>query len=461
MYKLIFFNIHSFLIRKINILLPIIFIIILAIIKITFNSNSGVISSLSGSLFFLRKSFFINILFFIFSITFITRVVNEVWKKPNETGLGSLIVEKPFTKMQLILGGLLSVGILTVGFSLVLFLSDNITIFLDSGKSIDLFIESLSRFFGTVLISFLFASLLFLISSFVSSTGLIYVSKFLAVVIPASSILISLVGEVELETANDYEYYLSTNNKTAENIYLDLSNIKSEYRQKNELKNRNNELYKSLVYIDPWYQLSGLYSIFSKKESSNINWVQDKRKIKSNLSINNIDYSLIFSKQSIQRGKVLNYKNIANSILLNNKRKSIIKQLTNKINKLKFEEQISLMDYLIEEGTRTLTKDDLLKEIKKSINIKYLRSTPESLYLLENMWNKKWFFKPTNTNLSKKQFDHQGSLSYLIKSSDSINIWKKDEYLNKIDLWIFWVLFSFIAFGSIIIIEYKKKRILS
>ena len=470
MFKIIKYNTKLFTAKWTRLIFLLVIFILILIVKSAFESSSSILTlmkQVSSSIFFLKENFLINVIFFVATIIFVGIVINSIYKHPGENGSSLLLIEKPFSRAEFIYGNLLSVGILIVGYATSLFVIDFSTSLIAGGDVLDHFLTSISILIGTILVAFIFASFLLIISLFLSSRGLHFVALGMGLLAPITSIVISVVGNTELTRVKTYTYG-DQSMEDSDNIYLDQAGKSGEYYQTTELKEYNNDLYGKLVYVDPWYQLSGLYSIFSKDSEQNGKWIQESKRIDGDFSIGTKSYKVLYSSGSIRKDRGLHYPVLVDKILRIQSEVAIIKKESTIINNMTFEKQMILMNWIIENGTINLTPAKFTAELNiiKALSQKESqrsfagKTVPSSFTMLKKLKTLVGIRIALSTNIKGNQFDNLNANALLIDDKYSIKTFKKISYLNNNYILLFWLLISILMFGIVQIIEFKKPSIL-
>ena len=465
MSKLIFLNLKKIILNLKSLVFLAFIFLSLIFVRATFKSQSTtikIIEAISVNFFFLREQFFITFILFFSLIIFVGISIVTIYLRPKEDGSLLLITTKSIKKQDIVFGNIISIGLIIAIFVFQEFVFDLLSSFISKNKvSVD-FVTSFSRAFGNILIGLIFASFLLLLSSFVKTKSMIFSSLLIAVVVPMSSIGISLVGNVEMKTANKYKY---SGLESDENIFLDLSSEKGEIYQSQEIKERGKSSYDTLVYFDPWYQLSSLYSLLSKSENTNAKWAKNKTKIsKTNLKINNKNYKIVFSEFSKRKDINNKYSDIAKKIISDAAYMRLIKNNSSTLNNFNFQSQINFVNWMIQEqGTIVVKNKDVLKELNliknnSKINIldNFSSTTPTSIKLWKEMIDKKYFKKSNNVIKEKSSFRNIGSQAYMFRKGQTISTFYKDTYLNRYWVFAFWTVISLIMFALVIYFENKK-----
>ena len=470
MFKIIQYNIKLFTAKWTRLIFFLVVFALITGVKVAFESDSTILmlmKQMSSSIFFLKESFLVNVIFFVSTIIFVGVVINAIYKSPKENGSSLLLIEKPFSKAGFIYGNLLSIGILITGFAASIFVIDFSTSLIVGGDTGEHALESTSIFIGTIVIAFIFASFLLIISLFLSSKGLHFVALGMGLLAPLTSIVISVVGNTELTRVKTYTYG-DRSMDDAKNIYLDQTGKSGEYFQTSELEGYNNDLYGKLVYVDPWYQLSGLYSIFSKDSEQSGKWIKETKTIAGDFKIGLKSYKILYSSGSISKDRGLHYSALVNKIVATPNKVSIFKNEATDINNMTFEKQMILMNWIIENGTINLTSSKFTTELnivkaltQKESQRKFAENNvPSSFSLLTKLKTISGLTIGTTTDIQGTQFDNLNANALLVDDKYSIKTFKKISYLNNNYILLFWLLISLLMFGVVQIIEFKKDSIL-
>lgn len=223
------------------------------------------------------STFGIAMLNFILAIVFSILTIAHVFKEGEEDGSELMVVAKPLTRIEIILGKFLTVLLMIIGYQIIMLLSYALTMStIDVKDDITTSLKTKwvwSQFIGGFIIQIIASSLIIILSSVLGKVKTIVVGILLTAIFPIASMITQLIGG----GMNDrtlgrrlISYNVSDTNddiKWDDNIYLDQNFIiGSEDAKADDLKDfddyQDKLWYDTVSYFDVFYHWSRFYEVF-------------------------------------------------------------------------------------------------------------------------------------------------------------------------------------------------------
>ena len=476
--KLVRFFLRNIIVRKTTYLIPLIEIIFLTIITITFgNYKYGYV---------LSNNFFIYLLLFFFSIIFVVFQVIFIFKKEEENGMDIFLLSKPISKLSRIVAQITTniCGILFY-ILIIFFISLFGGLINIHTNYLQIFMFAGSITLANFVIMSIFSSIIIFASQWMSTHSIIFGWTIFACFIPiVSSIIQSSPINEPFVQANEFEYSVTNKNiaKTKTSFVPKIQSINNIYFDQIDQKNPDStqlaswnmyrkSIYDKLAWIDPWYQLSNLYKsdISNNDNLYNKKWSIKKSTFSFNsndliIELNGIQYALIVSKRVFGVKSPIN-QNLLKTISKDSSLLNEIKKYKMEINKLTFEEQMVLANLIFQ---NTLSKQDIKGNIdsikndtQKDIEYQFINNTSSyslaTLFLFQNS-GLLTISKKSNIDINNLFSKKMGDQILLIKKGQVFYQFIPENLIKK--QWIILIWFTiFIISITIPTLIYIRKKI--
>ncbi|NQZ29568.1 MAG: hypothetical protein HRT98_04250 [Mycoplasmatales bacterium] len=378
MFKLIRYTLRNEFLKISTYLIPFLGIIIYAIL--TYAQVFGTFSE-KGISFIKKGNEYAFITVFAISVIFIALKVVNIFRQPKDTGLDIVYISKPIAQKEITFSKFISVWVLIIYFSIVFFVATSLVALMDTKNTSQLIWDySISIFIGNITILFTVSSILIIISTIASQKIILLLATIAAVFVPSFSIILSQTIKPHMPSSHLLPGYLKAgknlediSKSKLEDLYIYedkkntifinkpsifVPNFKYKYDEYKE-----NTIYRTLAYFDPWYQFSSLYDVTyeSKFASDGKKWIEKSIKYhrqedEFTIEVGGEKYTPLISKGFVLSGiqaestmgiKNLDRNNSSNSLRYLNSLKSI----SPKFNSWSFLKQILFVSATKEHAT--------------------------------------------------------------------------------------------------------------
>lgn len=412
------------------------------------------------------------ILLFIMSSIYMAIKVNTLFKESISSGMELMYITRGTTRIQRLLIKYLTLLIHSLFFSIIIGLGAIIAGYIDLDNATDIWKFFASVLIGNIIVSLFVIPIVIFISTFVNNNGLITLSAIISITIPLFDIIIINTTNVNMYDNLKNKSYSSFSKET-----LSFSNtifLSSNDQNENEIYNyHKNSIYNEMVYINPWYQISSLYSLFNDDQNKyrNKRWVQ-----KNDLITNDIKNDFYFN---INNQKVIPLSNIKKNIIKENLLRKFINDVLLKSNLKIMEDQISNLNlveqlwfaHLMFNKKNSQTWTTFLQEnIVKINNIntldKYFISNEHEyidLYdvmLIKELLSEKIINNPKSIGLANFKETIKNPTKYktvLLSSDDSIKYYSIHDYVDTKIIIIIWIIIILLLNTYVFIFTTKKE----
>lgn len=410
--------------------------------------------------FMLNNNWIVYGILFFFSVIFVIQTTLVIFKSPKEDMTNALVFSRPFSKKQIFFSQVGVNFICIVVYSIFIGLSYFvISATYASSSAFESFKFGAGVFIGSVGIMLVFASLISLTTLLLSSAWVSFIWTILAIFIPLGSFVSNFYINKTFSAVVSSKYSLVGQDETAEEIYLDTRNAtpnnNAQARSFDEVKDNP---YYSLAWIDPWYQLSGLYSMFdSRVDEKDARWEASSQRLDSSLTlnINSRDVHII----TRQTPEIMTEENHLQTLKNSNEFTSFIDANKNDISALTVERQLLLFQKFIN------NKD--IAQIKANYAVDLANVKAESLDLITfsvdtyavKLWNSlhsKFDSTKTDFDLNSMYSSKYSSNFIFVPSDISLPEYIKHPIIEKYAIALIWVGILFITSSAGMIVFIKK-----
>ncbi len=481
MLRLLRYDLRNIFTRKSTYIIPVIGLILFVFLHVFFGGKD---QDKFGLVF--TNSFFFYAAMFVLGFIYVIVQVVYTFKKPVEDGTALMMLSRPISKLHRAMMQVGSVFCSIVIFALFWFVSGFLIGVVDPRTDkLALIRFAGSLLFGNILILSIVASIIVFSTTGRSSLSVIIFWTLIAVFIPIISFIIDVKVKVPFAGAENANFYVASNKvekvskdnidttKSIDSIYFDgTKSTPIDYSQQNSWEAFNGSWYRNVVWADPWYQLSGLYSMFNESHNiSDKNWTQKNSAfhIKDGdlvLNINNHKYGVMIKRSSVNPDQILDKSNIQkiDSLFTNTALVNEIKLHKVALNALPFERQMIFAQHIMEKALVSTIVSDvdgiLTTAANSSIEDFSNNTTPYSLfslYALRNL-NALDISKVTNldtTSLLTKGFN-KGLV--VIKDGDTYNHFIPSDIIPRGWVAFIWIII-FLGVTSVSFYFYSKKEL--
>ncbi len=475
MLKLIRFDLRNIFVRKSTYLIPLIEIIFLVIITLTFsNYKYGYV---------LSNNFFIYLLLFFFSIIFIVFQVIFIFKKAENNGMDIFLLSKPISKLSRVVAQI-ATNISGILFYILFlfFVSLFGGLINPHTNNWQMFMFAGSIALANFIIMSIFSSLIIFGSQWMSTHSIIFTWTIFACFIPiVSSVIQSSSLNTPFDEANEFAYSVTNKNvedtksnyvpkiQSTNSIYFDQINKKKpDSTQLQSWNAYKNSIYDKLAWIDPWYQLSNLYKsdVASNDNLYNRKWIVKKSTFNfSNdnliIKLNGTEYALIVSDHVFNNRSNKNNQ-MLEAISKNAQLLDEIRGYKTELDTFTFEKQMVFANQVFQ---NVLSPKDIIDSIKKE-NTKYIEyqfmndTTPYSLATLFLFQNSKilTISQKSNMDIDDLFANKMGNQVLLIKKGQTFYQFIPENFIKK--QWILLIWFTIFSISiTIPIFIYIRRKI--
>lgn len=257
---------------------------------------------------------------FLFAVLFASFIIAHVFKEGELDGSELIVVAKPLTRMQIVLGKFILVLIYILIYQLIMFAGYILFTQSDSVASMsDKIRWSLSLFIGGLIVQIIAAAIIIMLASVLGKVGTIVVSILIAAIVPILSFTLVPLGKgwgagtIENPNIIQQKHVVNVNaeegkyiSENSEDIYREIKNLndfKSSYEDK--------RWYSAASYIDVWYHWGRFYSIFmptAEDGTSIVKWETTETKLddSSLIEIGGIKFAIMPSFSDITEAQSYN-----------------------------------------------------------------------------------------------------------------------------------------------------------
>ncbi|TCG11671.1 ABC transporter permease [Mycoplasma todarodis] len=517
MFKLVRYTLRNEFLKLSTYLIPIFGIIIYSIL--TYAQVFGTFSE-KGISFIRKGNEYAFITVFAISVIFIALKVVNIFRQPKDTGLDIVYISKPISQKEITFSKFISIWVLIVYFSVVLFIATSLVALMDSKADSRLIWDySISIFIGNITILFAVSSILIIVSTVASQKIILLLAAVAAVFVPSFSIILSQTVKPQMPASHLLPAYVKAGKNlediatgSEKDIYIDEDSENTIFINKDSIfvpnfkykydEYKQNSLYKTLAFFDPWYQISSLYDVTYETKFANEGkkWIEKtityhRRANEFTIKIGGEEYTPLIS--SGFRGEMTSTKKESTAGIMNinpnSQNNSLeylknIRNISSTFNSWSFVKQmlfvsatkehstdkdVILLEKFIKQTTRII--DSLTNE---EANLQYGRGMligdnkqPLSTFKVDGWSLMSWSLMINNKEINSKtllkspktlgfinRFGNPYDLT-LIKDGEEVPILLPVEYIDKKGTYIVWTILTLlIVAGSVTIISRKDSH---
>ena len=451
MNKLLRYNLSLLLSRWVIYVTPVVSLVAIIVANLLFKK--------SGSNFMLNNPWIVYTLLFFFSVVFVIQSTLLIFQSPKEDMTNSLVFSRAFSKKKIFFSQVVTNLIAIVIYSLFAFLSYFIIALCYEDKSaFEDFKFGISIFIGSIGIMTVFASLVSLTTLFLSSSWISFIWTILAIFIPLGSFVSNFYLNKTFSAVSNAKYIsLQEDSKDVDEIYLDSRgfNNNSQARAYEDIKDNP---YYSLAWIDPWYQLSGLYSLFdSRVNEKDARWTAEKERLNSSLklNLNNKEISVLIR----QTPEIQTEQDHLNTFRVSKVLSDLVKANEIEISTLTFERQLLLFKKALDKADENQISNNFLSDLNSVKTTSSDSITYEVDYYSIQLWNHfKDLFKTTTTDFDlNTMLSQKYSSNFILVPTDlEVSQFVKHPIIEKKYIALIWVGIMLLTSGAGITIFIKK-----
>lgn len=231
---------------------------------------------------------------FLFAVLFSALVITHIFKEGESDGSELIVVAKPLTRSQIVMGKFLLSLIYVFAFQVIMFIGYILFTQFDSyATSAQKFKWALSLFLGGLIVQIIASSIIIMLASVLGKVGTVVISILFAAVVPILSFILVPLGKgwragsinegmyqkqsmVNID-ATDGKYI----SEDASSVYEELTDIKDF-----ESKYGNGGWYKGAAFLDIWYHWGRFYSVLMPTDTADtaiVKWEAKQESPKTSL----------------------------------------------------------------------------------------------------------------------------------------------------------------------------------